>query len=132
MTLPRDAALRWYPRAWRERYGDELIALVEDYSEGGKLRFRDRLDLIRAGLLLHRRSKIRSRFAHRRLVVARLVGCAAAVVALGSITVEATAAQGVTSTPHAVVVAGERGAAVVGAGGAAAFVVAKRSNNSNK
>jgi hypothetical protein len=130
--MPRDRALRWYPRAWRNRYGDELMALVEDYSESGKLRFSDRLDLVRAGLLMHRRSRIPSRFARRRRVVARVVGCAAALFALGSITVEAATAQEVASTHHAVVVAGERGAVVVGAGGAAAFVLAKRSNNSNK
>jgi hypothetical protein len=108
------------------------MALVEDYSEDGKLCFKDRVDLVRVGLLMRRRSKVRSRFTHRRLVVARLIGCAAAVVALGSVTIEATAAEGVASSHHAIVVATERGAAVVGAGGAAAFVVAKRSNNSNK
>jgi hypothetical protein len=132
VTLLRDRALRWYPRAWRERYGDELLALVEDYSENGRLRFRDRLDLVRAGLQMHRRGKSPSRLAHRRRVVARLIGCAAALVVFGSITVEATAAQAVSPTHHAVLIAGERGAVVVGAGGAVAFVVAKRSNNSNK
>jgi len=132
VTLPRDRALRWYPRAWRERYGDELLALVEDYSENGRLRFRDRLDLVQAGLQMHRRSKSPSRFAHRRRVVARLIGCAAALVVFGSITVEATAPQAATPTHHAVLVAGERGTVVAGAGGAAAFVLTKRSNNSNK
>jgi hypothetical protein len=108
------------------------MALVEDYSEDGKLCFKDRIDLVRAGLMMHRRSKVRSRFAHRRQVIARLIGCAAALVALGSVTVEATTAEGLTSSHHAVLVATERGAVVAGAGGAAAFVVAKRSNNSNK
>jgi hypothetical protein len=108
------------------------MALVEDYSEDGKLRFKDHVDLVRVGLLMHRRSKVRSRFAQRRLVTARVIGCAAALVTLGSVTIEATAAEGVTSSHHAIVVATERGAAVAGAGGAVAFVVAKRSNNSNK
>ena len=35
---PRDPAvaklLRWYPRAWRERYGDEFLAMVEDSLDG--------------------------------------------------------------------------------------------------
>jgi len=132
MTSPRNRALRWYPRAWRERYGDELLALVEDYSEDGKLCFKDRVDLVRVGLLMHRRSKVRSRLSHRRLVIARLIGCAAALVALGSVTIEATAVEAVASSHHAIVVATERGAAIAGAGGVAAFVVAKRSNNSNK
>jgi hypothetical protein len=26
------ALLRWYPRSWRERYGEELMALMEDQS----------------------------------------------------------------------------------------------------
>jgi hypothetical protein len=26
--------LRWYPRAWRQRYGDEFLALVEDGLDG--------------------------------------------------------------------------------------------------
>ena len=26
--------LRWYPRAWRERYGEELIATIEDQLGG--------------------------------------------------------------------------------------------------
>ena len=31
-----DAAklLRWYPRVWRERYGEEFLAMVEDSLEG--------------------------------------------------------------------------------------------------
>jgi hypothetical protein len=131
VTPRRDRALRWYPRAWRERYGDELWALVEDYSENGRLRFRDRLDLVHAGLQMHRRSKRPAGLAQRR-VVARVIGCAAAVVVLGSVTVEATTAQAATPTHHAVLVAGERGAVVAGAGSAAAFVLTKRSNNSNK
>ena len=27
---PEDRLLAWYRRAWRERYGDELVALMED------------------------------------------------------------------------------------------------------
>jgi hypothetical protein len=32
-----DAAklLRWYPRGWRERYGEEFLAMIED-SLGGR------------------------------------------------------------------------------------------------
>ncbi len=26
--------LRWYPPAWRDRYGDELVALLEDELDG--------------------------------------------------------------------------------------------------
>ena len=33
MSAKQDKLLRWYPAAWRERYGDELIAMIEDESE---------------------------------------------------------------------------------------------------
>jgi hypothetical protein len=43
--------LRWYPSAWRARYGDELVALMEDSDESLRgIPVRDRLDVIRAGL----------------------------------------------------------------------------------
>ena len=44
------ALLRWYPAAWRERYGDELVALMEDHSGEGPLTTRVKLSLIWAGL----------------------------------------------------------------------------------
>jgi len=48
---PRLAGLlRWYPRAWRERYGDEFLALVEDTLDGRRPGWRLRLGVIRAGL----------------------------------------------------------------------------------
>jgi hypothetical protein len=37
--------LRWYPRAWRERYGDEFLATVEDISGGGPPTARLRLSV---------------------------------------------------------------------------------------
>jgi hypothetical protein len=42
--------LRWYPRAWRERYGEELLALIEDSLDGERLTWRLRLSLIWGGL----------------------------------------------------------------------------------
>ena len=38
-----DAAklLRWYPRPWRERYGEEFLAMVEDNLDGEPLRGHD-------------------------------------------------------------------------------------------
>jgi hypothetical protein len=41
---------RWYPSAWRERYGDELGALIEDQLEGRSPTMRFRLQLAVAGL----------------------------------------------------------------------------------
>jgi hypothetical protein len=42
--------LRWYPRAWRERYRDEFLALVEDTLDGRRPGWRLRLGVVRAGL----------------------------------------------------------------------------------
>lgn len=42
--------LRWYPRAWRERYGKEFLALVEDTLDGARPGWRLRLGVVWAGL----------------------------------------------------------------------------------
>ena len=42
--------LRWYPRAWRDRYGEELLALVQDTLEEGHPAWRLRLGLAWGGL----------------------------------------------------------------------------------
>ena len=41
--------LRWYPPAWRDRYGHELLALVEDTVGDGPVPARLRASLVRAG-----------------------------------------------------------------------------------
>ncbi len=42
--------LRWYPRAWRERYGEELLALIRDTLDEGRPTWRLRLGVARGGL----------------------------------------------------------------------------------
>jgi hypothetical protein len=42
--------LCWYPRAWRERYGDELLALIQDTLDEGQPTWRLRLGVVRGGL----------------------------------------------------------------------------------
>jgi hypothetical protein len=42
--------LRWYPRAWREHYGEEFLALIEDILRGRRPGWRLRLGVVRAGL----------------------------------------------------------------------------------
>src|ERR1700723_3922499 len=42
--------LRWYPRAWRERYGQELLALIQDTLDEGRPTWRLRLGVIAGGL----------------------------------------------------------------------------------
>ena len=44
-----DPRLRWYPRSWRARYGDELIALLDD-EYGGHLPCLVRIGLVTGGL----------------------------------------------------------------------------------
>lgn len=41
--------IRWYPTAWRTRYGAELAALLEDTYGTGRVPLRARLSLARAG-----------------------------------------------------------------------------------
>ena len=42
--------LRWYPRAWRKRYGEEFLALVEDTLGGREPGWRLHLGVVWAGL----------------------------------------------------------------------------------
>ena len=42
--------LRWYPRTWRERYGEELLALIQDTLDEGRPTWRLRLSVIWGGL----------------------------------------------------------------------------------
>ena len=42
--------LRWYPRAWRERYGEELLALIQDNLDEGRPAWRLQLSMIWGGL----------------------------------------------------------------------------------
>lgn len=48
--------LRWYPAAWRERYGDELIALLEDMLDGKRPPITMRLSVAGAGVRERARS----------------------------------------------------------------------------
>jgi hypothetical protein len=61
---PRDAKriLRWYPAGWRRRYGEELIAMLDDTHGEDKLPLRVRISLVRSGCverirLLHNRPR---------------------------------------------------------------------------
>jgi len=42
--------LRWYPRAWRDRYGEELLALIQDTLDEGHPAWRLSLGVARGGL----------------------------------------------------------------------------------
>ena len=49
-TGGRTWLLAFYPREWRERYGQELLALIEAEAGGGRVGLRTTLDVGRAGL----------------------------------------------------------------------------------
>ena len=44
-----DRLLRWYPPAWRARYGQELEELIAEATGGGRVPWRTRLDIARSG-----------------------------------------------------------------------------------
>jgi hypothetical protein len=71
---PRDArsVLRWYPAAWRRRYGEELLAMLDDTYGDGKLPRHARLSLIRSGLT----QRIRLLRKHSRTYVGYSIACA--------------------------------------------------------
>jgi len=48
---PSDRLLRWYPAAWRDRYGSELSALLDDVRDDEGLSFTRTMAVRRAGLV---------------------------------------------------------------------------------
>jgi hypothetical protein len=71
---PRDAGgiLRWYPPAWRRRYGEELIAMLDDTYGNDKLPPRVRISLFRSGLT----ERIRLLRKYSRTYVGYSIACA--------------------------------------------------------
>jgi hypothetical protein len=49
-TANLERLLRWYPAVWRARYGDELVAFMEDTYGNEPVPARSRFGLMRAGL----------------------------------------------------------------------------------
>jgi len=71
---PRDVrgVLRWYPPAWRRRYGEELITMLDDTHGHDELPLGVRMSLIRSGLI----ERIRSLRRHSRTYAGYSIGCA--------------------------------------------------------
>ncbi len=42
--------LRVYPASWRKRYGDELVTLIDELGQSGRMSWSVRLDVVRAGV----------------------------------------------------------------------------------
>ncbi len=59
--------LRWYPRRWRERYGDELLTLIEDTLDGRPPTLRLHLSVAWGGLRERARQALPSGPKARRL-----------------------------------------------------------------
>ena len=49
-TTRVEKLLRWYPQEWRQRYGDELIAMIEDTIGDGRPTLKFRGNIARAGM----------------------------------------------------------------------------------
>jgi hypothetical protein len=83
------AFLRLYPRAWRERYGEELVALLEDHPAT----VFDQFDLIRGALDARLHPQVRGAAATEKEnpVTQRLLGVLAAIGGLAWIIGFATA-----------------------------------------
>lgn len=64
--------LRWYPRSWRRRYGDELVALLEDMFGDEPLSVGCRMSLFRSGTIERIRA-MRRRFS---TYTSYSIGCA--------------------------------------------------------
>lgn len=71
---PRDVSgiLRWYPAAWRRRYGEELIAMLDDTYGHDKLPRRVRMSLFRYGIV----ERIRLLREHSGTYLGYSIGCA--------------------------------------------------------
>jgi hypothetical protein len=64
--------LRWYPAAWRRRYGEELIAMLDDSYGNDELPRRVRISLIRSGLV----ERIRLLRKYSRTYIGYSIACA--------------------------------------------------------
>lgn len=49
-TDHRERLLRWYPPTWRDRYGEEFAAYLEDAHPSGRLPWRARLSVVVGGI----------------------------------------------------------------------------------
>jgi hypothetical protein len=65
--------LRWYPRDWKRRYGDELVVLLVDMFGDEPLSVRCRMELCRSGTI-ERIREMRRRFSNT--YTGYSIGCA--------------------------------------------------------
>ena len=77
--------LRWYPRAWRERYGEELLALIQDTLDEGRPTWRLRLGVVRGGLRERVHQAVRAGTAAAKRTSTGLLITVVAAMILGSL-----------------------------------------------
>ena len=77
--------LRWYPRAWRERYGEELLALIQDTLDEGRPSWRLRLGVISGGLRERVHQAVRAGTAAAKRTSTGLLITVVAAMILGSL-----------------------------------------------
>jgi len=117
--------LRWYPRAWRERYGEEFLALVEDTLDGRRAGWRLRLGVAWSGLRERGHQVLRSRPAWKRNLsgwgLFVMAGCllGVSVDTAGRRPPAAGAWQAATAATVLTTLAAVTGAAIVAAGAVA-------------
>ena len=80
MDRAADRLLRLYPRWWRDRYGDEMTALLE----ARRLRRRDRVDLVRGAFDAHLRGAEPGTTPGFAIVAALVAGAAWTIVGVAS------------------------------------------------
>jgi hypothetical protein len=114
--------LRWYPLAWRERYGEEFLAMVEDTLDGRRAGWRLRLGVAWSGLRERGRQVVRSGLPWKRNLTGWgdfvMVGCllGVSVVAAGRRPPAAGAWQAAAAITALTALAAVTVAAIVAAG----------------
>lgn len=102
MTMGRPRWLaRAFPRPWRDRYGTELVDLLDDMIAEGQVSVRDRLDVVTAGVSERLRRLWGSLVGWRAVVSAGLVAGVATVVAVTAVATVRTALRVHATIHHA-------------------------------
>lgn len=84
------SVLRWYPRQWRHRYGDELVALLEDIFGDEPLSVRCRISMFGAGMIERGRDMRRRAASYTSYSIACAIVWAVILAVVSSATDDAT------------------------------------------
>ncbi len=84
------SVLRWYPRNWRRRYGDELVALLEEMFGDEPLSVRCRISLYRSATIERIREMRRRSNTYTSYSIACAIVWAAILAGVSSVADSAT------------------------------------------